>query len=35
VVEFSLEVVRIVPQPLNPLRLLLQDVEGGDTGGGD
>ena len=34
-VQLALEVVRVVPQPLDALRLLLQDVEGLNAGGRD
>ena len=33
--EFALEVAGVRPQPLDALRLLLQNVEGGDAGGRD
>ena len=33
--QFALEVARVVPEALDALRLLLQNVEGGDAGGRD
>ena len=33
--ELALEVTRVGPEPLDALRLVLQDVEGGDAGGRD
>ncbi len=33
--ELLLEVVRVVPEALDAVGLVLEDVEGGDAGGGD